>query len=253
MSAFISATLRPGATIAGFVFAAVLAIGVAGPADAELLQLGGSFQVMGTDAPNTFSENDILTLGTTSIDGGLLNLTLTTMPAAGGEEWIIFTFQTATGASIAGVLNAAWEIQVENVPISTPSALYSSFYLDLGTNGVLTNPDNNTGFNLTLETNPVTGSGTVFGQTGGFDVENPFYFGFLYVDTFSSHLSSWGLDPATVNEFQMGALMEPIGGSTSPPSPTQAPEPASGILLLSAFAALGAARRRSAGQPVAAR
>jgi hypothetical protein len=93
------------------------------PAHAEFLNFGGNFIAAGINAPNGFGETDTPTMGTTPIDGGLLNLTVSTLPAAGGGEWVVFNVQTVSGGPIAGDLNADWGISLSSVPLLTPAVL----------------------------------------------------------------------------------------------------------------------------------
>jgi hypothetical protein len=125
----IHAVPRRGVTPCATLLAAALAIGIASPAHAEFLDLGSTFQLAGTNAPNNFSETDTLAVGTTAVDGGFLFLTLSTSAAAGGGEWIVFTLQTISGVPIAGDLATDWAMSVDNVPIVTPAVL-TGFYLD---------------------------------------------------------------------------------------------------------------------------
>jgi len=197
---------------------------------AAFLNLGGNFQVIGTNAPNNFSETDTLALGTMPIDSGALALTLSKVAAASGGAWAIFDFQTPPGTPIAGNLNADWEMQVNSVPIVQP-AIFAHVYLDWGTDGTLF-PTSDAGANLPLETNPVTGSGLVFGQPDATLVTTTVdVFGFA--NTFDSFLTGAGFTPSQVNEFQIGFLLDPV----------PAPEPTSGLLLLSGLVMTGFAVR----------
>ena len=67
---------------------------------AAFLNLGGNFQVIGTNAPNNFSDPDTLVLGTMPIDSGALALTLSKVATASGGEWAIFDFQTPPGTRL---------------------------------------------------------------------------------------------------------------------------------------------------------
>jgi hypothetical protein len=208
--------------IAGSVALIGLLAAIAQPTNAaEFLNFGGSFQVIGTNAPNNFSETDTLALGTVPIDSGALALTVSTVAAASGGEWAIFDFQTPPGTTIAGDLNANWEMHVNNVPIVQP-AIFAHSYLDWGTDGTLFSPTSDLGANRPLETNPVTGSGLVFGGPEATPVTTVVdVFGFA--DTFNGFLTGTGFTPSEVNEFQIGFLLDPV--------PTS--EPTSGLLLLS--------------------
>ncbi len=195
----------------GTVGIAAIATSIAGwpsSAHAEFLNFGGSFQAIGANAPNNFSEVDTLTLGTTPIDGGILNLTVSTLSTAGGGEWVVFNVQTSSGGPIAGDLNANWGISMSNVPLLMPAVL-AHFYLDWGTGDTLTSPTGNAGGNLGIETNPISGSGLVYGGASS-TLLTTTLIGNGFADTFSGFLAPNGFNPGALNEFQIGELLDPV-------------------------------------------
>jgi hypothetical protein len=203
----------------------IVGLAIAQPANAELLSFGSSFTIAGLNSPNTFSETDTLTAGTTSVDGGLLSLNLSTVPVPGGGEWAIFTFQTASGGTIAGDINSNWSLGVSGVGLTQPLVL-THFYLGWGTNGTLFSPTTSIGGNLPVEVNPVTGIGNVYGKpfsifltsdTGGSGAAN----------TFNSFLGQNGFPVTSLNTFQLGELLQPV------------PLPASWVMMLSGLAGFG--------------
>src|SRR5215831_5347236 len=140
----------------------ISALALGQPAQASFLNLGSSFNLSLTNAPNTASETDTLTAGTTTVDGGALSLNVTSVAAAGGGEWEVFTFTTTSGGAI-GTAALNWQIALSNVSL-TQTLNATQFFIDWGTNGTLFSPTTNHG-NLSLETNPITGLGNVLGQS----------------------------------------------------------------------------------------
>jgi hypothetical protein len=213
-------------------FALISALALGQPAQASLLNLGSSFNLSLTNAPNTTSETDMLTAGTTTVDGGVLSLNITSVPAPGGGEWEVFTFTTTSGGPIGlAVLN--WEIALSNISL-TQTLHATQFFIDWGTNGTLFSPTTNTG-NLSVETNPITGSGNVLGESFSLNLssvsfnasENPF-----------DALAADGFVVASLNEFQAAFLV-----STPTPLPAALPLFATGI---GGLGLLGWSRKRKA-------
>jgi hypothetical protein len=142
------------------VGASVIPAAMSQPARSDpVWNIGGSMNVNGTNAPNNFSETDTLTLGTTAIDGGTLNLTTSIVNESGGAEWLILHYATANGGPIVTNTNASWQLQAL-VPLSAP-ANSLGFYFDWSTNGTLLTPTASFGSG-SPGPNPVTGTGTVF-------------------------------------------------------------------------------------------
>lgn len=221
-------TARMGAVA---VLTVALAVVIATPARAQFVNFGGSFQAIGTDAPNDFSETDTLALGTTMIDGGALTLNVTNSITSGGDEWVVFDVKTTSGGPIAGDLNANWGMQFNDVPLLS-LAMITHLYLDWGTAGALVSPTNNLGGNLPIETNPFTGSGLVYGEPVAIPLTSFLLDVNGFADTFSGFLTPNGFDPGGLNEFQVGVLL--------------VPEPVSLALLGSGLAGLGLLRRKRA-------
>ncbi|HUN73016.1 MAG TPA: PEP-CTERM sorting domain-containing protein [Steroidobacteraceae bacterium] len=200
-------------------------------AHAQIAALGTQDVFQGVNSPTSFTEYDTLTLGTTTTEAGTLDVNLSIVPNGHGGEWDIFTFESAS--ALAGTLDADWSIY--GAYYITQNAVFSGFYLGFGTDGSLISPTSDTGSILPEETNPVTGSGQVFGQ--GYDIPVSGFVNFnAYTDTFDSALTGWGYAPVDVNTVQIAVELNPVNAGV--------PEPATLAIFGSALAGLALVRRK---------
>ncbi len=214
--------------------AATNALTVGGLANAQSTQFvdfGTNFQVSGTNAPNTFSGTYSLNDGNTSLDGGALVLNTSTYAAAGGGEWVIFTFNTPSG-SLSSNPSDPYELTLSNV-VLTPAGIAATptmAYFGFGNNGVLESATNNyPGYAPQLETNPFTGSGNVFGFIPGraSQISDQINLGAINQLSLLGYTNTSGL-----STYQVGFLLEPV------------PEPSTLWLVLGGLALLGLTRSR---------
>jgi hypothetical protein len=189
--------------LSAFFASATLALAVCGPAGAsELFNLGSTFNVSGTNAPNTYTASPTLNSGSTTIDSGALTVTQSFVNVPGGE-WFVFDLRTTSGGSI-GTLGTNWTVNVGGVQANqlvTALQAYSTF----GVSGVLSSPAACITANpCTIETNPITGSGSVYrannfsgtGMAGGFNTS---------ILPFDALQTSGAFPSATaLNEYQFG-------------------------------------------------
>jgi hypothetical protein len=56
----------------------------------------------------------------------------------GGQEWLVYSF-TSSSPSIAGNINADWELQIQGLAATQPVSV-NHFFLGWGENGQLYNP-----------------------------------------------------------------------------------------------------------------
>lgn len=195
---------------------AIATVAIGQPAFSDpVWNVGGSVSVDGTNAPNNFSQTTTLTLGTTTIDSGALNLTSSIVDEPGGAEWLVLDYSTVSGAPIVGNVNSSWQLQALE-PLSNP-ANSLGYYFDWSSNGTLLTPTQSFGGG-TPGTNPITGSGTVF-------VNNTFcpYTSCSYINTsnntvnFFASTSDYATAPGnngsafeTANDFEIGVEMQPV-------------------------------------------
>jgi hypothetical protein len=220
-------------------FSLVAVLGASFAAADPIFDTAGTFSVTGTNAPDNFTTSGIpVGAASTLIDSGAVTLTQSIIPVGGGREWITWTLETNPTAAgtpappLASDLAAAWEIQIQNVPLNGSFEL-EHFYLDWGTNGSLVSPTSDIDNNLPIETNPITGTGLVYGKSYSLVFSEAG--GESYLTSFSGALSEWGFNPADTNTFQMGELFAPL---------SSVPEPGCLALLGTALLGLGASRLR---------
>lgn len=203
-------------------------VGSCNPPRADpIFNIGSTFTVVGTNSPNNFTQTVTLNPGTTSIDGGLLNLTQSIVDQGRGA-WLVLDFMATTG-NIAGNQTSPWEMQENGVRLVAPSN-WTERYFDFGTDGVLANPtstfpDGTSTTSVVLGTNPITGSGTVFLGTQTLCTSCTFINHFTDIDPFST-LGDRGINPADVNEYQTGLFLTP------------APEPSGLLIFITALGGL---------------
>jgi hypothetical protein len=137
-------------------FAAAIMVATSLPAAAEVFDLGSDFTISGGNSPTTFSDTVALTPGTTSLDGGLLNLTISIVPVgdAAQDEWIVLTYKTARGP--LSQPDEDWSMDPIGLPAAVAANFTGAFYQFLNVDGQPIDQTNHI-FNQTLMSNPIPG------------------------------------------------------------------------------------------------
>ncbi|MCW6510345.1 hypothetical protein [Lichenifustis flavocetrariae] len=158
-----------------------------------------------------------LTPGTTALDGGAVNLTLSIVPAGGGSEWLVFDYTTANGGPLASY-NANWTINQVGLDAAVPVNFIAAFS-KFSVNGTAQTPSYSFFGGYSVEADPVPG-GTGMGLgVGGFVA--PLGSGPLgglgaFINPWGSYLSSAGIDPNAVNGYEQALEFSPVTLSAVP-------------------------------------
>ena len=207
-------------------------------AQAALFVPGSTFQVEGGNSPGTFTNTVSLTPGTTSLDSGALNLTISIVPS-GSNDWLVFSYQT-TGSVPLSQPSQDWSIEQVGLNAAEPVNFIAAFDEFLDSTGTAITPTSSVFPGNSVMPNPVPGGVGIGVGSSGFS--SPFPTGPLpelgaFIDPFDL-LDGTGVPSANVFGFYQALEFAP----QAPPVST--PEPASLALLGSGVFAFGLLRRR---------
>ena len=137
---------------------AFLLLGLGQVAEAtELFVIGSTFTDSGVDSPDTFSTPTTLTVGTTSPDGGAMNLTIADV-TSGVDEWLVFTYQTATsGIGLVPSTSDYWSVDETGLDLAVPANFIGAYAEFLDSSGDAITPTTDIFPGYSVESNPVPG------------------------------------------------------------------------------------------------
>jgi len=178
----------------------------------------GVFQVQATNSPDTFTNLANLP-GTTSLDGGALQLTASIVPVPmSSSEWLVFNYSTASGGPLSQP-SLDWAINQVGLNALVP-VNFTQAYVQFSDNGTVLTPTSSIFGGYSVEANPVPGgSGTGLG-TASFVA--PFPVGPLpalgaFINPFS-FLNDTGINSADVNGYTQALEFSPQSSVPEPAS-----------------------------------
>ncbi|HLI86922.1 MAG TPA: PEP-CTERM sorting domain-containing protein [Bryobacteraceae bacterium] len=206
---------------------------------------GGTYQVITTNAPDDSTQTLTLNNTTQPVDQGNLTVQTTVLPDMSdpNSQWIDFDFQVAAGSVLARNPDGFWEIQVNDIPLSSPG-FFTGFAAYWTINEVAaTNIKPITGYPAPGP-NPVNPSlgeaySSTFPPSGAPENYIDVY---AYVAPFATQLAQAGMDPNAVNGFHLDALVTNAATSAVPEPSTFA----LGSLAVFGLLLVAGRRRRAA-------
>ncbi len=222
---------------------AVFLLGLAPAARAAgIVPIGSSLSFGGNNLPGACTNTtcqDATTFGVpTLIDGGALLLTETQVADGPNAEWDEWSISTVGGGPLAGNINAFWQITMSYV-LSAP-VIFDQVVDQWTLNGTPVSPLSNFGGICCASASnpsPVTGEAYYnFGFSGPLPAGTESGWNQIFVSPYS-FVSAGGIDPNAANGFNF-ALHFTLQ------NPTSTPEPASMVLMGSAFLGFAVLLRR---------
>jgi hypothetical protein len=179
-----------------------------------------------------------LAAGTQSLDGGVVQLTISFVPAGGTNEWLVFNYQTTAGGSFSQP-GSDWSLYETGLDAAIPLNFIAA-YAELTINGVSQALSNPIFGGYSVMSSPVPGmpgTGTGVGPFVGPIPPGPIGPLGAFMDTWGDFVGGAGLDPNAVNGWTQALEFQ---------SQTTVPEPATWVMMAIGFAGLGFAGYRKA-------
>jgi hypothetical protein len=213
-----------------------------GQAKADLFDIGSTFTDSGLTSAGSFSNTVTLEDGTTAIDGGAIDLTISIVPD-GSAEWLVFTYQTTTpGAPLMSDTSDDWNVYETGLDAAVSTDFEGAYAAFLDSSGNAITPSSSVFGGYTVMANPVPGGAGIGQGSVGFTDDNtpgPYFALGAYIDPFD-YLDATGIPSADVDGFVQALEFAPTTAAV--------PEPGSLSLVctgLVGLAGLAFRRRRN--------
>jgi hypothetical protein len=213
---------------------AIILIGLAPHAKAEIFDIGSTFTASGLNSAGSWSDTVTLQNGTTLVDGGAQSLTVSIVPE-GLSEWLVFTYTAVPVGPLMSNTSDDWSTYETGLDAVEGSDFDGAFVEFLNAGGSAITPSSSIFGGYSVESNPVPG-GAGIGLGGSFTDDQPAMvwpaLG-TYIYPFS-YLDDTGINSADVDGYVEALEFTPLVSS--------APEPSSMLLssaILFAIAFIG--------------
>jgi hypothetical protein len=222
-------------TGAVIVAASVLTLG---QAKADLFNIGSTFTASGLNSDGTYSDTVTLQDGTTAIDSGTIDLTISIVPD-GSSEWLVFTYKPSiSDTPLMANTSDNWNVYETGLDAAVPTDFDGAYAAFLDSNGNSITPSSAIFGGYSVMANPVPG-GAGIGQGASFTDDNPAgpYFALgASIDPFDD-LDYYGVPSANVDGFVQALEFSPTTSAV--------PEPGSlSLVCTGLFGLAGLAFRR---------